>query len=102
MAKKLVIILLILLSFSFMGCKNKFEDISENCHRYAKQWQKEGMVARLHGWNPEEQRHYVVFARPEVDSDLIKKYTYHVSFFDGHVVYMFHRKIKEDIYYTYC
>lgn len=101
MAKKLVIILLIILSFTFIGCQSKFDDILESCHEYAQKWQKEGMVARYAGWSEEQQKHYVVFARPDLDGDIILKYKNNISRKYGHVVYMYHKKIQDAIFYAY-
>lgn len=102
MKKLLLALIVTVMLLNVVGCKSHYQDILDNCERYAETWKKEGMVARYYGWCPEEDKHYVVFAKPEIDGDIIRKERYHISKKYGHVVYMYHKKIQEKIYYKYC
>lgn len=100
--KKVVLGLIVaVMLLSIVGCKSHYQDILDNCRVYANEWKKEGMIPRFAGWCSEEGKHYVVFAKPEIDGDIISKERYNISRKYGHVVYMYHKGIQETILSEY-
>lgn len=101
MKKVVLMLVVVVMLFSLIGCKSHYQDILDNCRVYSEQWKKEGMIARYGGWCEEEQKHYVIFAKPDLDGDVIRKEKYNISRKYGHVVYMYHKGIQETILSEY-